>query len=353
MRVSWIVAAVVVLAVAAGCGRNSPSQERAAAGGSAATPTARAHPTADDESSEETGGDPCRLLQPAEVEAVLGQKLAAPPFRYDMSHEEYGRESSTCRYQAADFRFVDVDVIFSGGARVFKMGSFVGGLLKQAPGGLNKHLKLSDGSEVAGEWDEAQTRTCCTFIALRGDQMVTVDVSSTPATLAQAADLTDKALKRIESPLAIDGLAGIEAAQQLNAKRPTKVDVCSLVTRADVEGLFGPLEAPPQAGSDRCTYRVRGSSYPEILTLAIDWSYGYRTFREDAGMEKGVMGALLGGTATAEQPSASNGPWELSRTGLHFDAVKRDVRFTVDLRTATEAHARQLVAAAIGKVRWP
>ena len=35
-------------------------------------------------------------------------------------------------------------------------------------------LKLGDGSELTGEWDEAKVVNCCTFIAMRGDQLVTV-----------------------------------------------------------------------------------------------------------------------------------------------------------------------------------
>lgn len=48
---------------------------------------------------------------------------------------------------------------------------------------------------------------------LRGDQLITIDFTASPATLRQAAMLVDSAYKRIAKPLKIDGGASVEAAK--------------------------------------------------------------------------------------------------------------------------------------------
>ena len=115
-------------------------------------------------------------------------------------------------------------------------------------------LKLSDGSELTGEWDEAKVNNCCTFIVMRGDQLVTVSVAGSDATLEQAAAIADAALKRIDSPLKIDGTAGVAAAVARDASRPKERDPCSLVSRAEAEtALEAPLAKDPVVEGDTCT----------------------------------------------------------------------------------------------------
>ena len=54
---------------------------------------------------------------------------------------------------------------------------------------------------------------CCIFSGLRGDQLITIDFTASPATLRQAATLVDSAYKRMEQPLKIDGSAGVGGSQ--------------------------------------------------------------------------------------------------------------------------------------------
>jgi len=84
------------------------------------------------------------------------------------------------------------------------------------------------GAELAGEWDEAShmAMTCCIFMAMRGDQLITIDFTATPATLRQAATLVDSAYKRMEQPLQVsvnDRFVDKERAKALAAAVAAKL----------------------------------------------------------------------------------------------------------------------------------
>jgi len=141
------------------------------------------------------GQNPCSLLEPREVEAVLGGTLVGPPYRFDKTGKQGpAADGDACRYETAAYHFVEIEVEWTGGARMMKMYGTVQNLVDQKMKGM---LKLGDGSELTGEWDEAKVVNCCTFIAMRGDQVVTVDIAGSHATLEQAARIADAALKRI------------------------------------------------------------------------------------------------------------------------------------------------------------
>src|SRR5437868_4886961 len=82
-------------------------------------------------------------------------------------------------------------------AQLKTYGAFQG-LVDQHAKGL---VHLADGTDLAGEWDEARVLGCCSFAALRGDQLVTVNVGGSKATIAVAASLADAALKRLDHRL--------------------------------------------------------------------------------------------------------------------------------------------------------
>ena len=329
-------------------------------------------PAATQADAEDGATDPCSLLDPKEVEAVLGAPLAVPPFRSTGGPDTAAEDSENCIYEAANFRYLQVDVDFSGGAQSYSMVNFAKRLLNSSPDptmakSIKRSFKLDDGTELSGEWDEATLTpmNCCIFNALRADQLISVDFTASQAPLAQAATLVDAAFKRIDKPLPIDGNAGVAAAREFAKRRIKPVDPCTLLTRAEVEAIIGPLLSNPvPAGTDSCTYVLSMQGYRSQYELKISWRGGYYQYRSDshvAGAAAGVMAGMAGlargqsdtkaTQAASSVPAAPGDAWELAEDhGMAFAAVKKDVLVSVDLRGVKEDDARKLVAAVMRKI---
>jgi hypothetical protein len=302
--------------------------------------------------------NPCSLLEPRDVESALGGSLVGPPYRFNKGNAGWGpaADGDVCRYEGANYHFIQVEVEWEGGAQVMKMYGTVQNLANQRKKGV---LKLIDGSELAGEWDEATVLNCCGFIAMRGDQLVTVDIAGSNATLEQAAGIADAALKRIDKPLSVDVAAGVAAAIARDAMRPKKRDTCSLVSRAAAEAAIeAPLAKDPVAEGDTCTYTYTGK-LPWTIVLTTRWRDSYPEFRQHAALEANVGKAFsLGGDGgqdkkeLAAPDAALAGPWEAAHMGMfEFSAVKKDVLIKADATGARKReHARNLVAAAMSNL---
>ncbi len=301
--------------------------------------------------------NPCSLLEAKEVEAALGGPLAGAPYRFNKTGKTGpAADGEACRYEGAGYHFIEVEVEWSGGAQMMKMYGTVQNLVNQKMKGV---LKLADGLELTGEWDEARVVGGWSFVAMRGDQLVTVSIAGSTATLAQAAGIADAALKRIEKPLSVDSAAGVDAAIARDATRPKERDACSLVSRADAEAAMeAPLAKDPVADGSTCTY-VSAGKFPWTIALSISWRNGFAQLREHAALAAGVGKAFaLGGAAGQEKKEAAtpepvlSGPWEVAQEGgFEFSAVKKDVLVKADARGARKPeHARKLVALAISKL---
>lgn len=289
--------------------------------------------------------DPCGFLTPEEIEAVMGP-LAGPPFR--AAGLAPRANADDCRYEAPDRRSIRVTVMWDGGARLIGMMGAMQGMLKKAN---LKELKLFDGTVVAGEWDEARVSQCCEFNALRGDQLVTVDIAGSRASLQQASGLADAALKRLERPLAIDGNAGVAAAQERAARRPKPRSVCDLVTQADAEAIVGTtLLKQPEGNNDSCTYSwpTRGG-FNHDIKLMVDWQGGFgsmRTINAMVGNASSVIGTdkLFGQTASV----GDKGTWdEFSSSIIGVTAVKNDVMVSVESGPLNQDTARGFIERAV------
>ena len=276
--------------------------------------------------------DPCTLLEPKEVEEVLGAPLASPPFLADYS--------DGCAYRDGNFHNIVVQPYWEGGAAAFRMF----GAMQTLVGGHAKGLlKLVDGSELAGEWDEARVVGCCMFMALRADQAVSVDVTgTTTVTITQAAKLADAALKRLDHPLPIDGGNGVKAAKEYAAAhRPKRVDACALLTRPEAEALIGPLTGDPKPRGDSCIYLRPnlGRTFSEEDELSVDWEGGLRSLRANS-----ALGARFN--------TAANPAWEASG-GSNFPgycAVKRDVLVCLHSGAMKHEQALAVLAKAMSRI---
>jgi hypothetical protein len=134
---------------------------------------------------------------------------------------------SACAYETANFRYITPEVTYEGGTQEFSMTGMLRGLRKGGGGKedianhVKKNFTLDDGTELSGGWDEASLTpmNCCIFSGPRGDQLITIDFTASPATLHQTATLVDSADKRMEQPPKIDGSGGVAAAKALNGGR--------------------------------------------------------------------------------------------------------------------------------------
>jgi hypothetical protein len=374
--VRWTVLAVLLAAVLQGCSKHTASTPVSGPAGRPPPPFAQS----DSETYDKQ--DPCNLLDPKEVEAVLGTHLATPPYRSGNATAGPSPSGNECVYEAGNFRYITLEVVYEGGAQQYSMTGMVKGLMKSGGGkedianNAKKNFRLDDGSELTGEWDEASLTpmNCCIFSGLRGDQLITIDFTASRATLRQAATLVDGAYKRMEQPLKIDGGGGVTAAKALNSTRPKPVDVCSLLTRAEVEAILGKLIAEPEARGQGCTYKVPPSQgMPQEYEVSVRWQGGYYQWRLDRYVNSIGTGAVHQIAADVTQQMGQPLPEERAKTheeadgeaeltaagdpaesvsdnGLHFVVVKRDVELLVNDRFVDKERAKALITAMASKI---
>jgi len=345
------------------------------------------------------GADPCSLLQQSEVEAVTG-RLAGPPYRSRDAKDdpEPVAGGDSCVYETPDFRNIQIAVTWTNGAEAFKLigtpmqiFNGVSGKAETADTAKNAAKKLlPNAPQVEGDWDEASSLGCCMIFALRGDSLVKFDFRAWRPDTKAAVSILNKALARLDHPLAVDGNAGNQAALKRAVLRPQPRAACSLLSRAEVESVLGPLSAEPQSSSsdstEGCLYRftqaeskestlaeapkelksfmgavtggrtglVRG---PVETTMSILWRGGYRQLSENAMISGAVMGNLQGvpGLPKRTEGKVEKGPWdEAAQTSLSFAAVKRDVAIAIDTEPMLSSEQvelrRRLVARAIEKI---
>ncbi len=373
-----MLAMTATLLALGGCGRSKPEAAApAAAQPGEVTPGAEAK-SASPASAVASGDakDPCRLLEPKEVEALMGP-LAGAPFRTRDASDDGAPDASgdACRYETADLRSVTVAVTWDGGAAAMRMvgvpGALVSGKVKgEIPKGL-----LPEGVTLAGEWDEAALIGCCRILALRGDSLVALDYAASRATNEQALRLLNSALARLDKPLALDGRAGNPAAEQRHAARPAQRSACTLVARAEAEVIFGSLRTEPKGDDRSCMYAVvapakfetpakettdilnmlAGGTQSSDVRLTVKWRGGFRELRGAVAMMGGVQKMMEKFAKMAPAGEVAGGPWdEAWQTSGGFMAVKKDVLVGVEspnlLGGADLDKRRQLVAKAIEKL---
>jgi len=345
-HVLWI-GAVLGLMTMAACGRSSSTHEQS-------DPTA---PRSDVPIEK----DACALLEPKEVEAVLAASLATPPFLSRDGVPE--ADGDVCEYEDADLHNISIAVEWTMGAMAFKMrGLFQSAVDQTAAKGL---VHLSEGADGAGEWDEARVVGCCTFVALRGDQMVTIDVGGSKAPMSAAASLADMALKRLDHLLAISGAPNVKRAIEFDAAhRPKKRNPCALVTRAEAEAIVGKLAEEPTPNDDRCVYQhvIEGPFGPTYV-LKIRWIGGLSDFRltNDVaatfakGFTKSVPlsgdGKQTLGSSLVGDDLASNPAWDVAHFSIMgLSAVKKDVSVSIEPQGGGREETIKLMEKAMSKL---
>lgn len=272
---------------------------------------------------------PCELLQVAEVEAVIGP-LAGPPFRAANGFPV--PTGNSCRYETQALRAIDISVKWKDGGKAFGLMNMAQSIVSE--GGLKHVVTLSDGTELTGEWDEARVFMCCEFDALRGEQLVKVNVSGSRATIEQAAALADSALKRLDQPVSLDEAAGIAAAEARANQRPKPRPVCELLTRAEAESIAGaPLLAEPAGNNNRCTYAwiLPAEGYKYQITLSVTWHGGFSEMRMAQAAMGQAFSFLESEGLQLDQDQQASGAFDEEATNLvGVMVVKKDVLLSVE-----------------------
>ena len=330
--------------------------------------------------------DPCSLLERTEVEAAMGP-LAGAPYRGD-DEGTAKLDGSACLYQTADYRTLIVEPTWRDGATVLAGVSVMGRMLGDAKGDATdvKKSLLPGGLQMEGEWDEAQSQGCCRIWALRGDSLIAINYEGWKNDTPAAVGVLNKALLRLDKPLASDGNAGVAAALERDNARPKPVATCTLVSRADVEAIVGPLLAEPKSSADgkSCTYRFNIAASktgaiaesPQMLKdlmstiggakggfaagpldadLTVAWRGGFKQLASNL-MASGAMQSQMNSPGFEAPPpiGPDEGGWsEANQSSLAFVAVKKDVAITVPtalLPADAVKTLRRLVAKAIEKI---
>lgn len=353
MRRFAIAVAFLILGLAVGCRSQhdqSANKQLAEISQKLGMPVDTTGSSAPDASAK--SGDACSLLDSTEVAAAIGP-LAVPPYHGTFQPDA---DAASCRYDTKDHRRMLVSVDWSGGASAMKMVHFGRGLTdaisKQGEEKLGRTV-LTSGDTLVGEWDEIAMgpMQCCDLHALRGDRHVELDWTGTRLGTQAAGVLLDSAVKRLDHPLAINGSAGIAAAQQLYAAeaKDSALVMCDLLPRTKVEALLGqPLVKAPErghgkgaAGGRECVYTTVLQA-PGVMPKEYDvtlwaWRDGAVQFAEDqmaVGAATHAMRRQLTGDTTmppADTADYPSGPWdEASRSASPgYEAVKGPVMVKV------------------------
>jgi hypothetical protein len=292
-------------------------------------------------------GSPCGLLTAAEVEAVLAEPLAGPPYR--ASGVEPSAAGDTCRYETASFRAVTVGVDWTQGGELFGLMGVLSDAADAA--GLKGVLTLSDGTALHGAWDQAREFMCCQLHALLGDRQVVIDIAATKATLAQAAGLADKAVQRLEQPLQVDASVGISEAVARGKARPPIASACTLVSRAEAETLAGAkLASDPSGNENGCTYAwvEEGSDYEQPISLAVTWRDGFGEFRRtQAAIGLGLEVLADAGLELTQTTDTNGKPFDAySVSIIGVMAVRHDVLLSIESGPMSDMAAKFIAVAA-------
>ena len=310
---TWALALVGLLA---SCSRGGAGE----AGGEGAANEAMGGDDADP-----TGPDPCTLVSQAEMERYTGP-LSEPPYRIDKNYQP-DPAGDHCLYRDRSRRYVILDVDWDGGPMLLQM---LGGTALAAEDFLGTRDMSADTLE--GTWDQAVV-TFGRLVALKDSTAVTVDPMGSRLGRGDQARIAALALSRARSPLEYNGAR----ATRSRPADPAPRDPCSLVTRAEVEALMGPLRADPTISKDgtECNFVLQGEmlGYPIENMLKVQWSLGYHELgmeRGSAGMAQTVMSKDMGEIPELQQNSGGAGePWDDEQIllGGRVTVVARDILF--------------------------
>ena len=298
--------------------------------------------------------DPCRLLEPKEVEAVLGAPLAGAPYLGGNPDGDSGPtpnpDGDVCWYYTANDSNLTIQADWKDAGAI---NAGISANVAKAEAATKGMLKLQDGTELTGDWDEAKMRGCCTLVAIQGDSMVEINFAgSLSATTEQAGELANKALGRLNKPLEISGQAGLKDALKHLLTRYTSEDPCSLWTNADITQLLGAPKGEPTRSSNECDIRYTSKDgRGHELVATVTFINGYRGFRRDNATYGGFAKSINAAGISLRESKGVEGPWEAASDGaIQFNSVNKDAQIAVRHGGMSQDDLRAFIGHAYAKI---
>ena len=376
--------AFVLSLVVAACGGGDASTDSAtteAAAGSKAADTRKATPEWTPAIRTATApSDPCGWIPAADVEAVMG-KLAEPPRKEDGCLYTFVMPEAVAakRQQAKDMqqklaeRFGKPDPELSGPGSLFAVqqdprsyavsvsvdvnGEVVG---EQALDSMAKKMMgiggnqapptAPDAARSATDWDDVRGLGFG-FMGRVGHVRISVQAKSPDVPREQMRALAERVRDRVP-----DQPFGVTNPYQI-IQLGTVGDPCSLLTKAEVEAVIGPLSAEPYRSSSNWPPLAHGKGFScayfspghHVFVVSPTWSGGGDSFK----IEKGI-GGLVGIVAPKEEMTVIKGPWDAAQTSMNgaLQFLKGEKLLEVHYQTsrATRGDAIKLAALAMPRL---
>jgi hypothetical protein len=281
-----------------GCARGTESPGGREQSAAAKAPAAAADPK-----------DPCTLVSRAEAEQLIGH-LRSDPYRIG-GDSKPSPTSSTCYYQADDGRNFTIDVSFEGGKVAMAAIGLVTPLIDQA---FKQNASAVDTSDV--DWDEARWQWPGSLHVLKGDAFLDIDTGGSRTGMAGAVRLAGFAVKRLDARLPYNsGPATAQAPGPLVEPR----DPCSLIPRAEIEALLGPLSGEPRSDprQTECVYEpVKHPPLTKEVRVTVAWHDGFKQFEQS----KAILGTVTAGLGV-DKMALAKGTVGGSDTGVKLEKV--------------------------------
>jgi hypothetical protein len=276
MKSSRLALALCATAAIAACGKKDAQSDQGGGAPGAGGNTAAAT-TGDDQ-------DPCRLVTQAEAEKWLGP-LAHAPYRADNGGNP-AAAGKLCKFLGSDGRYITMEVEWTDGKMEMTALSMMGSLVGQVFTDDNGKTDTLEGS-----WDKARWMGPGQFYALKDEVLVTTNVGAAKGGIAAAADLSSKALERVDKLLAYNGAAAVAGAP----KQRETGDACALITAGEFAANAMSVDGAPvpsgKGSNTMCLYHLNANGGPTELQIDVTWRKGFEHFAGD----KQVMAAVLGG----------------------------------------------------------
>ena len=371
--------------VVAACGGGDAAKDPGATGAAAgAKPADTRRPTEEWTPSIRTAAepnDPCAWIPAADVEAVIMGKLAEPPRKEDGCLYTFVLPEAVAakRQQAKDLqqtlaeKFGKPDPELTGPGSLFAVqqdprsyavsvsvdvrGEVVG---EQAMDAMAKQMMGIGGNEVRSRRRRRRRpqptgTTCAGFRtvswAVWGTFRSTCRRKSPDVPREQMRALAERVRDRIpDLPFAVTNPYQI-------IQLGTVGDACSLLTKAEVEAVLGPLSVEPYRSSSNWPPLAHGKGFAcayftpghHVFVVSPTWSGGGDNFK----MEKGI-GGLVGLVMPKEQMTVMKGPWDAAQVGMNgaLMFLKGEKLLEVHYRTsrATRGDAIKLAATAMQRL---
>lgn len=339
-----VIAGAAVMVSGAKCGDSNASSASANASNSAASATTSTRPVVKSQSAHR---DPCSWISRADAQQALGDSIVGEPTRVRSAETPVpSPQGEACLYdlppQGPMKQQVTITLIPDESGAMQTAFAGMGNVEKEFRGAEAKHDTL-----IAGRWDFVSAIPGGLTAARTG--RIAVQLVTPPGHADEGLALAGAMLDRIPD-LPFTG----DSADPFTP--PRAPDPCALITRAEAEGVLGPLPVAPYAsrkntalvygGGASCAY-FGAKHHALVITPML--RHGAEFFRMMGGVNAAVAPKIGG----AQAPDTLEGNWDALSIGADgaLHALKGDKMLTVQYKTSTTDFdgAVKLVRAAMAR----